>query len=133
MNISHRLQPLILLVDDDQEVLDEVASMLTASGFDCQCCATAESAIVAAETILPDLILSDTTLPGAAGVEMCHRIHQDPRLVNVPVMFLSSAQIPDIIRRSDGVRGAYYVRKPVAGEVLLELIDRALGRTSVRV
>jgi CheY-like chemotaxis protein len=127
MNSLDRTQALVLVVDDEQMVLDEVRTVLTSTGFVCECCTTAESAIAVAETALPDLILSDVNLHGASGVEMCQRIRQNRVLADVPVMFLSAAQVPDIIRRSDGFHGTYYLRKPFAAEVLVELIDRALG------
>jgi CheY-like chemotaxis protein len=128
MNLPQRPQPLILVVDYDQVVLDELTAMLTASGFACQCCTTSESAVAAAELLRPDLILSDVALPEAGGVEMTHRIHENPALADVPVMFLSAGQIPDIIRRSDGGHGAYFLRKPPDPGVLVELVDRALKR-----
>ena len=68
--------------------------------------------------ILPDLILCDTNLHGANGVETCRRIQQNPVLSDVTLMFLSSAQIPDIIRRNDGNGGSYYLRKPFDPQVL---------------
>lgn len=37
--------PLILVVDDEQELLENVANVLTAAGFDCQCCNSARAAI----------------------------------------------------------------------------------------
>jgi CheY-like chemotaxis protein len=46
---------------------------------------------------------------------------------NTPVMFLSGTQVPDIIRRTHGAGGTYYLRKPFDGMVLLELIDKALA------
>ena len=42
-------------------------------------------------------------------------------------MFLSGAQLPDIIRRSDAAGGIYCLRKPFDAQVLTELIDQALG------
>lgn len=46
---------------------------------------------------------------------------------NVPVMFLSNAQRPDVIRRAQGIgSGVYCLRKPFAPKVLVELIDQAL-------
>jgi CheY-like chemotaxis protein len=125
---SERTQPLVLVVDDEQVVLDEVAAILANTGLACQCCTSTEAAVAAAETVLPDLILCDVNVHGASGVEMCQRIRQDMRLADVPVMFLSSRQIPDIIRRNDGAHGTYYVRKPCSPEVLVELIDRVLGK-----
>ena len=131
MSSTERPQPLILLVDDEQVVLDDLEAVLNAAGFACRCCSTVEAGIVAAETILPDLILSDIVLHGESGAEMCQRIQQNPLLADVPVMFLSCAQIPDIIRRSDHHRGVYYLRKPLDPAVLLELIDKALNQGRV--
>ena len=131
MSSTERPQPLILVVDDEQIVLDELEAVLNAAGFVCRCCATVASGIVAAETILPDLILADITLHGESGVEMCQRIQQNPLLADVPVMFLSGSQIPDIIRRTDHHRGFYYLRKPLDSAVLLELIDKALSKGRV--
>lgn len=119
-------QPLVLVVDDETEVLDEVANILVGAGFACRCCTTAEAAIALAESNPPDLIISDINLHGRSGLQMCEQIKQDEALEDVPVMFLSGAQIPDIIRRSHAVGGTYYLRKPFDPEVLLELIDKAL-------
>ena len=126
MNAPERLQPLILVVDDDPADLGEVTAVLSASGFACEGYCTSESAVAAAESLQPHLILADVSLPEASGVEMCRRIHQNPTLAAVPAMFLSAAQVPDIIHRSDGVRGSYFLRKPPDPGVLVELIGRAL-------
>jgi CheY-like chemotaxis protein len=127
MNAPRREQPLILLVDDEQAALDETSAMLTATGFVCECCSSAARALDLAESLLPDLILSDTSLPGESVREMFERVQRHEFLAGVPIMFLSSGQIPDIIRRSDGAGGTYYLRKPPAPEVLIGLIERALG------
>jgi len=129
MSTSLRAQPLILVVDHEQALLDAVTAVLTASGFACRCCTSAEQAVAEAEHAVPDLILSDTNLQGDSGVEIGRLLQQHPRLADVPTMFLSGAQIPDIIRRSNGVRGAYYLRKPFDAEVLIELIETALRRS----
>jgi CheY-like chemotaxis protein len=126
MNPPERLQPLILVVDDDPAALGELTALLSASGFAFQGCSTGASAVAAAESLQPDLILSDVALPETSGVEMCRRIQQNPALAGVPAMFLSAGQIPDIIHRSNGVHGAYFLRKPPDPGVLIELIGRAL-------
>ena len=118
--------PIILIVDDEQQVLDEVETVLSAAGYDCRCSTAAETAIALAKSIAPALIISDINLQGHSGLEMCERIKKDPSMADVPVMFLSGAQIPDIIRRSHAVGGTYYLRKPFDPEVLVELVDKAL-------
>ena len=126
MNTLQQQPPLILVVDDEQEVLNEVAAVLSNAGFECRCCKTADAAIEEANANSFDLIISDINLHGHSGLEMCEQIKQNQTLRDVPVMFLSGAQIPDIIRRSHAVGGAYYLRKPFDPEVLVELIDKAL-------
>ncbi len=126
MNTMQQPQPLILVVDDEPAVLGEVASVLTAAGFACHCSTTADMAIAKARVSLPDLILSDIHLHDRSGLEICEQIRQIEALRDVPVMFLSGAQIPDIIRRSHAAGGAYYLRKPFDPEVLVELIHKAL-------
>jgi CheY-like chemotaxis protein len=118
--------PLVLVVDDEPEVLGELAAVLAGAGYAFQCCDNAEAAIRLAATNPPDVIISDINLAGHSGLEMCEEIKRDHALSDVPVMFLSGAQIPDIIRRSHAVGGAYYLRKPFDPEVLLELVDKAL-------
>ena len=122
-----RQQSLVLVVDHQAGVLDEVATVLANASFACRCCTTAEDAIAAAESSPPDLIISGVNLQGHSGLEMCERIRENPALKEVPVMFLSGGQVPDIIRRSDALGGTYYLRRPFDPDVLVELIDTALG------
>ena len=120
-------QPLVLVIDDSREVLDEVTVVLARAHLACRCCTSCDDAMAAAQTTPPDLILCDVSLQGASGLELYERIRQQPGLENVPVMFLSGAQLPDIIRRSYAAGGIYCLRKPFDPAVLVELIDQALG------
>jgi CheY-like chemotaxis protein len=74
------------------------------------------------------LILCDINLHGANGIELCEQLKQVAGLSQVPTMFLSSAQSPDIIRRAH----AYYVRKLLDPAVILKLIEQALSEISAR-
>lgn len=119
-------QPLVLVIDDEVTVLGEVAEVLTAAGLACHCCRSAEAALEKARECTPDLILSDINLNGESGLALCERIRQEPGREDIPVMFLSGAQIPDIIRRAHAAGGTYYLRKPFDPEVLVELVHKAL-------
>lgn len=119
-------QPLILVIDDEAEVLGEVAAVLAGAGYVCHCCGTAAAAVQFTQNTSPDLIISDINLDGQSGLELCETIKRTAGREDVPVMFLSGAQIPDIIRRSHAAGGSYYLRKPFDPEVLLDLVDKAL-------
>ncbi len=123
-----RQRPLVLVVDGEREVLEQASVALAEAHWMCQCCASADEAIAAARANPPDLILCDLYLRAEGGLEVCRKIKRQPGLAEVPVMFLSSAQRPDVLRRSfaDG-ESVYCLRKPFASKVLIELIDQSVG------
>jgi CheY-like chemotaxis protein len=119
--------PLVLVIDDEQEMLDTVAAVLASANIACRCCTRPDEAFAVALESLPDLILCDLNLFGESGPEVCEQIKRQPGLEAIPVMFLSAAQMPDIIRRSHGSTSTYCIRKPFSPNVLLGLIDTAIG------
>lgn len=126
MNQQRSDRAVILVIDDEASVLGEVAAAVAPAGYICHGCTSAEAATEMARQISPDLVISDINLEGHSGLELCERIKKEPGLEEVPVMFLSGAQVPDIIRRSHAAGGVYYLRKPFDPEVLVELIEKAL-------
>jgi DNA-binding response OmpR family regulator len=116
----------ILLIDDEPDMLDEIASALAQTGYICRCCQESHSAAMLARQLRPDLIISDINLGDSNGLELCAQLRRIEGLAETPVIFLSGAQIPDIVKRSHAAGGTYYVRKPFDPEVLIELVDKAL-------
>ena len=126
MNGIENAQTTILLIDDEADVLAGLSKILTSAHYVCHCVRDAQSATELTSRITPDLIISDINLNGESGLTLCETLKQREGLKDVPLMFLSGAQIPDIIRRAHAAGGVYYLRKPFDPEVLLELIDKAL-------
>jgi CheY-like chemotaxis protein len=116
----------ILAIDDDPDILAELCQALCPCGYTCHTCPDGPTALAMAPRMRPDLIISDINIGGASGLELCEQLKQHPELCEVPVMFLSGAQVPDIIRRSHAAGGTYYLRKPFDPQVLIELVDKAL-------
>jgi CheY-like chemotaxis protein len=116
----------ILIVDDDPVMLTGIAAVLNMGGYACHCARDERSALTAARALALDLIICDVNLAGESGLAICREIRRQPGCEDVPAMFMSSAQIPDIVRRSHEAGGAYYLRKPFDPEVLLELVGKAL-------
>ncbi|HEV3418369.1 MAG TPA: response regulator [Pirellulales bacterium] len=116
----------ILVIDDDPDIIAGLAMVLSAGGYISNCCRDAEGAVECVRKTTPDLVISDINLGGQSGLQLCERLKREEGLFDVPFMFLSGAQIPDIIRRSHEAGGTYYLRKPFDPQVLLELVDKAL-------
>jgi CheY-like chemotaxis protein len=118
-------QTQILVIDDEASSLEQISGILAGAGHACQCAQDAAAAQECLERATPDLILSDVNLAGHSGLTLCEQLKHQFGLVDVPLMFLSAAQSPDIIRRWHADGGTYYLRKPFDPRVLLELIGKA--------
>ena len=124
--MSEKMSTRVLVIDDEQVIVDELVDFLDRHGFETTVCMSADEALDVARSREFDLIISDINLGAASGLELCQQIHELEHTTETPVIFLSGAQIPDIIRRSHSAGGTYYVRKPFDPQVMIELIDKAM-------
>lgn len=125
-NYSDR-QPLILLLDDKTQALQELVEILTPAGYLTRCCTTAEEAFAAVQETRPDSVICNVVIREQSGLEICERLTLGMEPGEMPVMFLSANQFPDIIRRRGALGGSYYLRKPFDPAVLLDLLDKTLN------
>ncbi len=130
-DFSPSISPRILIVDEDQKFLQEIINMLSAAGFTCQGCTTIEAATVAVEAQRPHLILTALDVQGVPGMEIFRYARKNCDRTDLPVMFLSATQMPDVIRRRDDGHGIYYLRRRLKGHVLLDLIEKVLPAPAV--
>ena len=96
----------VLVVIDDPQIAAGLVDLLNGAGYISEACHDGRTALESARRVTPDLIIADVNLGGESGVQLCERIRREERLLDGPVMFLSAAQIPDIIRRAHEAGGA---------------------------
>ncbi len=80
----------LLLVDADPRSLRVLEISLRKAGYNVAASADAKSALELLELSKPDLILSDTRLPGMDGFALVEELHKNPEWADIPVIFLSS-------------------------------------------
>ena len=73
----------------------------------------------------PDLILLDLNLPDTEGVEVLGKIRSMPRLLDVPVVILTSSESPSDMQRAARMGATRFLRKPSG----LEDFFREVGRS----
>ena len=119
----------ILIVDDDQDQTDVLATRLTRQGFRPISASCGQRGLELAYEHRPDLILLDLRLPDGDGLSVCKQLGDDPATSAIPIIILSGMERPDIIRRSRAAGCQYYVRKPYDPNALLLIIEHSIGQT----
>ena len=75
MSFDYLKQKRIMLVDDEQELLDLVASILKEGGFtNVQTAKTVNEAIALSEKYCPELAILDVMLPDGSGFDLMKRL-----------------------------------------------------------
>lgn len=102
----------IVIVDDVPENLDVLQQMLQDRGHRILLFTSADPALKAASRNPPDLFLLDINMPGMDGFEMCRRLKADPRLSDIPVLFISGLSDTENKVKAFSIGGVDYVTKP---------------------
>ena len=79
----------ILIVDDDAGVRDLLAEMVMGLGYQAIPVSDVAAALASIAAEAPDLVLSDVSMPGANGFELCRRLKADPRTRLIPVVLVT--------------------------------------------
>lgn len=119
-------RPVVLIIDHDPLLLTGMAAVLDQQGYECHLARDPEAAVKAARALDLDLVICDVKLGAYSGLALCREIREEHGQPEVPVMFTSQQQLPDIIHRTFDATGAYYLRKPFEPSVLIELVAQAL-------
>jgi chemotaxis family two-component system response regulator Rcp1 len=76
-----------------------------------------------ADASMPDLILLDLNLPRMDGREVLAEIKNDPHLMKIPVVVLTTSASQDDITRAYGSHANCYITKPVGLDQFLRVVQ----------
>lgn len=122
----------ILVVEDDADQMAALSYRLQRLGYEATTANSGSQAIDAAKSMVPDLVLLDLGLPDIDGFNVCEQLGDEQTTCGVPIIILSGMDADDIVRRARSAGCAYYLRKPYDPNVLLTLIQNALGSEDER-
>ena len=110
--------PLILLIEDEEDIRDAVSTLLEMEGYRVEQCVHGEDAWAwLSSHERPDLVLLDLMMPVMDGQSFLLRLSQERLLVDVPIVVLSGSPF-----QPEGA--VAYLRKPVGVNQLLEMVRR---------
>ena len=119
---SSTTQRRILIVDDNEDAAEWLATMLNLNGQETHVAHDGIEAISVAERIRPDAVLLDIGLPVVDGYEVCRRIREQPWGRDLLVVALTGWGQEEDRQKSKDVGFDAHLVKPVDDEVILKLL-----------
>ncbi|PRX33391.1 response regulator receiver domain-containing protein [Paraburkholderia sp. BL18I3N2] len=122
--------PTILLVDNEPDILAALSMALEWRGYRVLLSADGKAALDQAGKSMPDLIITDCSMPEMDGVDLCRQLKLYPALAAIPVIMVSAHAQP---HRKPALWSAFFL-KPVdldafESTVALLLSSRPLRET----
>jgi CheY-like chemotaxis protein len=121
----------VLVIDDELEHAEIVATLLRREGYEVEIAHDAPDGLLRAASAPPDLILLDLYMPLVDGFDAADRLRADPRTREVPVILLSACGEQAAAERGVELGAAEYPRflpKPFHAVDLIEMASLALGK-----
>ena len=115
----------IAVVDDDLDMLNTVASLLSAHGYDTEEYPSAEEFLIAATASKATCLVVDIQLGDISGVELVRQLYATG--FRRPVIFMTGSRDEVIREQAMDLGCVSYLRKPFPASQLLKDILRAIG------
>jgi two-component system cell cycle response regulator DivK len=122
----------VLVVDDYEDNRQMYAELLAFAGFAVVEASNGAEGVAMAQSVLPNLIVMDLSLPVMDGWEATRRIKADERTKDIPILALTGHAPEGLAGHSAAVEEAGcdgFLAKPCTPESLLEMVHGVLDRT----
>ena len=118
----------ILCIEDDRETAALIAEELVERGFEISIAHDGRAGLAAILKNMPDLVLSDISMPVMSGFELLERLTAlEPRFAKMPFIFLTALTDRDNELKGRHLGADDYVTKPIDFEVLGTIINARLA------
>lgn len=107
--------PKVLVVDDSVVIRKMTEMYLTEAGLQAVMCASVDEALAFLAKEKPDAVVSDISMPGKNGYEVCSYIRSQASLAEVPVLFVSAIVNDDVVKKVADCGAEGVLKKPFQG------------------
>ena len=117
----------VLVLEDDALQLELLVDHLQSVGLATVGVTTVADARQQLNDAKFNLAIFDVQLPDGSGLELCNSIADDSRFCSMPTIVLSSMNQANMVRQTRAAGASFFIGKPYDPNVLLTVIERALG------
>ena len=114
----------LLLVEDSLSIQTIVEATFVQEDFEVLVSGDALDGLHKAQTLLPDIVLADASMPGMDGFQLCQRLRQSASGRQVPVVLLTSGFAVYDKAKGDRAGVTTHLAKPFDPQVLLALVKQ---------
>jgi two-component system KDP operon response regulator KdpE len=118
-------KPVVLVVDDEQQILRAMRMSLPARGYEVRTAAGGVEALDEIRKEMPDLIILDLAMPKISGLEVCRCVRKSS---SVPIIVLSAKELESDKVAALDMGADDYVTKPFGLDELLARMRAVLRR-----
>ncbi len=118
----------ILVIEDENTIREELVDWLTFEGFEALGAANGREGIEMALADVPDLIISDITMPEVDGYGVLLELQKHPRTMSIPFVFLTARADKSFVRHGMELGADDYLTKPFTLVELMSAINARLAR-----
>jgi FixJ family two-component response regulator len=116
---------IVAIVDDDPEMRESTAALLSAFGYGTETFDSAEAFLIAAATSQACCLVTDIQLGDISGVELVHQLKADG--YKYPAIFITALDDEWIRSKVAAAGGIALLIKPFPANALIEAIVKAMG------
>jgi CRP-like cAMP-binding protein/CheY-like chemotaxis protein len=120
--------PKILLIEDNQEMAENITSILELANYDVLYANNGKQGVSVAQKSQPDLILCDIMMPELDGYGVLHILNHDPETASIPFVFLTAKADKGEVREGMNLGADDYITKPFDSTDLLKVIEIRLKK-----
>jgi CheY-like chemotaxis protein len=119
MQDNKQVKPRVLVADDERVIADTLAIILNQSGFEATAVYSGEKAVEAAESIKPDMVISDVIMTDLNGIDAAIKIRAMLPSCKI-LLFSGQAATADLLDRARNQGHEFEIlAKPVHPQDLL--------------
>lgn len=117
----------ILVVEDDADILRQIAFNLERSGYRVVTATSGGEALRIMLRARPRLLITDIMMPGMDGYELVDALRRDELLADLPVIMLTARTEDEDVTRGYASGTDLYLTKPFRPSELLAFVERILA------
>jgi CheY-like chemotaxis protein len=120
--------PKILVIDDSVSIRKVAELHLTEAGLEVCLATSGEEALAFLEKERPDLVVSDITMSGKTGFEVCAFVRSQPALAGTPVLLISGVVNDEVTKQASSCGANGVLKKPFQGTSLKDRVLELLSK-----